>query len=364
MRLPFKTPWSRSKTDAPPPETAEETQTAAPAPVASETAPAPEVAPPAPEAGNPEPASAKGWLARLRDGLSRSASALSGGVTGIFTKAKLDATTLEELEDLLIQSDLGVEAALEISEALGRERLNKEISPPEVRRFLAARIADILRPVAAALPVDPARKPFVVLVTGVNGVGKTTTIGKLAYRLRSEGRKVMLAAGDTFRAAAIEQLQIWGERAGAPVIAGKQGADAAGLVYDALAQAQAAQMDVLLIDTAGRLQNKTGLMEELKKINRVLGRLDPTAPHAVLLVLDATTGQNALSQVEVFRDMAGVSGLIMTKLDGTARGGILVAAARKFGLPVYAIGIGEGIEDFRDFDADQFARALTGAEEK
>lgn len=305
----------------------------------------------------------RGWLARMREGMGRSASAISSGLTGIFTKAKLDSATLEELEDLLIQSDLGADAAMEICAELAKERLNKDISAAEVRGFLAQRIADILAPYATPLVIDKSRKPFVILVTGVNGTGKTTTIGKLAHWLRSEGHKVMLAAGDTFRAAAIEQLQIWGERAGAPVIAGQQGADASGLVYEALSQARAAGADVLLIDTAGRLQNKTGLMEELRKINRVLAKQDETAPHAVLLVLDATTGQNVLSQIEVFRDTARVSGLIMTKLDGTARGGILVAAARKFGLPVHAIGVGEGLQDLRPFDAGQFARALTGAGE-
>ena len=305
----------------------------------------------------------KGWLTRLRQGMSRSASALTDGVAGIFTKAKLDAATLEELEDLLIQSDLGADVAMEISAQLGRERLNRDISAVEVRDFLAQRIADILRPYARPLEIDRARKPFVILVPGVNGPGKTTTIGKLAYWLGDEGYKVMLAAGDTFRAAAIEQLQIWGERAGAPVIAGVQGADASGLVYAALSEARESGADVLLIDTAGRLQNKAGLMEELRKINRVIAKLDSTAPHAVLLVLDATTGQNVLSQIEAFREAANVSGLVMTKLDGTARGGILVAAARKFGLPVHAIGIGEGLQDLRPFDADSFARAITGSGE-
>lgn len=340
MRL----PWGKKKPDAIP-ETAE--------PLPEEAV---EEIQPVPEA----PAG-KGWFTRLRQGLSRSANALSDGVTGVFTKAKLDSATLEELEDLLILSDLGADVAYEVTSALGRERLNKDISASEVRAFLATHIAGILRPAAVPLSIDPGKKPFVVLVTGVNGTGKTTTIGKLAHLLRGEGHTVMLAAGDTFRAAAIEQLQIWGERAGAPVIAGKQGADASGLVYEALSQARAAGMDVLLIDTAGRLQNKAGLMEELRKINRVMGKLDETAPHAVLLVLDATTGQNAISQVEAFREVAKVSGLVMTKLDGTARGGILVAVARKFGLPIHAIGIGEGIEDLRPFDADQFARALTGS---
>jgi fused signal recognition particle receptor len=337
MRL----PWNRKKDDETlPPELAEADSPATPV------------------------SESKSWLARLRQGMSRSASAISNGVTGIFTRSKLDAATLEALEDLLIQSDLGADTAMEICAALGKERLNRDISPEGVRAFLAQSIADILRPFAMPLVIDPSKKPFVVLVTGVNGTGKTTTIGKLAHWLGSEGYKVMLAAGDTFRAAAIEQLQIWGERAGAPVIAAQQGADASGLVYEALAEARAAGADVLLIDTAGRLQNKTGLMEELRKINRVIAKLDTTAPHAVLLVLDATTGQNAISQVEVFREVAQVSGLIMTKLDGTARGGILVAVARKFGLPVHAIGVGESIQDLRPFDADGFARALTGAEER
>ena len=314
---------------------------------------------PAPE--NPAPEN-KGWLARLRAGLNRSATALTDGVAGVFTKAKLDTATLEDLEELLVQSDLGVDTAMDITRALGKARLDKTISPEEVRAFLAQQIAEILRPCAIPLTIDANHKPFVILVTGVNGSGKTTTIGKLAHWLRGEGHKVMLAAGDTFRAAAIEQLQIWGDRAGAPVIAGQQGADASGLVFESLSQARAAKIDVLLIDTAGRLQNKTGLMDELRKINRVMAKLDATAPHAVLLVLDATTGQNAISQVEAFRDVAKVTGLVMTKLDGTARGGILVALARKFGLPIHAVGVGEAIGDLRPFDADQFAHALTGAD--
>ncbi|MEQ1888618.1 MAG: signal recognition particle-docking protein FtsY [Alphaproteobacteria bacterium] len=350
MRL----PWGKKK-----PDTAPETP-AAPSETAPDQTPAITEDTSQQSLPIPEAAAGKGWFARLRQGLNRSASALSDGVTGIFTKAKLDSATLEELEDLLIRSDLGVEVAQDVTGALGRERLNRDISAPEVRAFLAGHIADILRPAAVALAIDTAKKPFVILVAGVNGTGKTTTIGKLAHVLRGEGHNVMLAAGDTFRAAAIEQLQIWGDRAGARVIAGHQGSDASGLVYEAMTQARAAQADVLLIDTAGRLQNKTGLMEELRKINRVLAKQDETAPHAVLLVLDATTGQNAISQVEVFRDVARVSGLVMTKLDGTARGGILVAVVRKFGLPVHAIGIGEGLEDLRPFDANQFARALTG----
>ena len=309
------------------------------------------------EAEAPAPEN-KGWLARLRQGLNRSATALTDGVAGVFTKAKLDTATLEDLEELLVQSDLGVDTAMDITRALGKARLDKTISPEEVRAFLAQQIAEILRPCAIPLTIDANHKPFVILVTGVNGSGKTTTIGKLAHWLRGEGHQVMLAAGDTFRAAAIEQLQIWGERAGAPVIAGQQGADASGLVFESLSQARAAKIDVLLIDTAGRLQNKAGLMDELRKINRVMAKLDATAPHAVLLVLDATTGQNAISQVEAFRDVAKVTGLVMTKLDGTARGGILVAISAKFGLPVHAIGIGEGVEDLAAFDAGEFARAI------
>ena len=304
----------------------------------------------------------KGWFSRLKSGLSRSTGALSDGVSGIFTKARLDRERLDELEDVLIQADLGVDVAMEITDALASERFDKEISPQEVREFLADHIAEILTPVAAPLNIERGRDaPFVILVVGVNGTGKTTTIGKLGNWLQGEGYKVMLGAGDTFRAAAIEQLQVWGERLNVPVIAREPGADAAGLAYDALEKACEAQADVLLIDTAGRLQNKAGLMDELRKIKRVLGKLDVEAPHAVLLVLDATTGQNAISQVEVFQEVAGITGLVMTKLDGTARGGILVAVARRFGLPIHAIGIGEGIEDLRPFDARQFAQALTGA---
>ncbi len=311
--------------------------------------------PPAPEK--------KGWFSRLKSGLSRSTGALSEGVSGIFTRARLDQERLDELEDVLIQADLGVDVAMEITEALASERFDKEISPQEVREFLAGHIADILEPVAAPLRIERDRdEPFVILVVGVNGTGKTTTIGKLGNWLQGEGYRVMLGAGDTFRAAAIEQLQIWGERLNVPVIAREPGADAAGLAYDAVEKAREAGADVLLIDTAGRLQNKSGLMDELRKIKRVLGKLDADAPHAVLLVLDATTGQNAISQVEVFQEVAGITGLVMTKLDGTARGGILVAVARKFDLPIHAIGIGEGIGDLRPFDAQQFAQALTGAE--
>jgi fused signal recognition particle receptor len=304
----------------------------------------------------------KGWFTRLKTGLSRSANQISEGVTGIFTKRKLDDEALEELEELLIRSDLGVETAREVVAAVGKGRYEKEIAPAEIRTILADEIARRLEPMQQPFVPDGARRPMVVLVVGVNGTGKTTTIGKLAARFRDEGRKVMLAACDTFRAAAIEQLSIWGTRAGIPVVAREPGSDAAGLAYDALARARAEGAELLLIDTAGRLHNKAGLMAELDKIRRVLKKLDPDAPHATLLVLDATTGQNATAQVEAFREMSGVSGLVMTKLDGTARGGILVAIARRFALPVFWIGVGEKAEDLQPFDARAFARALVGAD--
>jgi fused signal recognition particle receptor len=299
-------------------------------------------------------------LQRLKAGLSRSSQSLASGITGVFTKKRLDRATLDDLEDLLIQADLGVVTAARITEALARERLNREVTPEEVRTVLAGEVEKVLQPVARPLAVEPGRAPFVILMVGVNGTGKTTTIGKLAARFRREDRSVMLAAGDTFRAAAIEQLKIWGERAGAPVIARPPGSDAAGLAFDAMVEAKKAGTDVLLIDTAGRLQNKAELMAELAKVIRVIRKHDPTAPHAVLLTLDATTGQNALNQVEVFRDQAGVTGLVMTKLDGTARGGILVAIAARTGLPVHFIGVGESIDDLSPFSARDFARAIAG----
>jgi fused signal recognition particle receptor len=300
----------------------------------------------------------KGWFQRLRQGLIKTSTRLSQDIAGIFTKRKLDAETLEELEDLLIQADLGVDTAARITAALSKGRHNKEISPEEVRAVLAAEVERTLAPVARPLTIEGGGRPHVILVVGVNGTGKTTTIGKLAHRLTGEGKTVMMAAGDTFRAAAIDQLKVWGERAGAEVVARAVGADAAGLAFDALARAREQNCDVLLIDTAGRLQNKQGLMDELEKVIRVLRKIDPGAPHQVLLVLDATTGQNALNQVEVFKNKAGVTGLIMTKLDGTARGGILVAISDRFGLPVHAIGVGEGVEDLSAFDAGEFARAI------
>jgi fused signal recognition particle receptor len=315
----------------------------------------------APSVGTEPQASAKaGWLNRLKQGLGKTSTKLSDGITGIFTKKKLEAATLDDLEDVLIEADLGVDTAENIIAALRKGRFEKDISADDVRAVLKAEVERALAPVAKPLVVDGTHKPHVILMVGVNGTGKTTTIGKLAAQFRGQGKKVMLAAADTFRAAAIDQLGIWGERTGARVVSGAVGADAAGLVYDALTQARDEGADVLLVDTAGRLQNKEGLMEELAKIVRVLRKVDPSAPHDVLLVLDATTGQNALSQVEVFRQRAGVTGLVMTKLDGTARGGILVAISAKHAIPVHAIGVGESIDDLQPFDAGEFAQAIAG----
>jgi fused signal recognition particle receptor len=300
------------------------------------------------------------WFQRLRAGLSRTSSQLTSQISALFTKRKLDEDTLDELEDLLIQSDLGVETAMRITGALSSERYGKDVSGEDVARIMAGEITKVLAPVAKPLELDLSHKPHVILVVGVNGTGKTTTIGKLAAKLSGSGLKVMLAAGDTFRAAAVEQLKIWADRTGSEFIGTKLGADAAGLAFDAFEQARTKKCDVLIIDTAGRLQNKTELMDELEKIVRVLGKLDPDAPHTVLQTLDATTGQNALNQVEIFRNVAGVSGLIMTKLDGTARGGILVAIAAKHKLPVYFIGVGEGVDDLEPFEAEDFAKAIAG----
>lgn len=301
-----------------------------------------------------------GWFSRLKRGLERSAGALSEGIAGVLTGRRLDDASLEALEELLIASDLGVPLAARVTAELGRSRFDGEIASEEARRILAREIAGILRPVAVPFEVDASRKPHVALVVGVNGTGKTTTIGKLAHGLRRRGCVTIIAAGDTFRAAAIEQIRIWGERSGAEVVAREPGADAAGLAHDAFLQARSRSADALLIDTAGRLHNRSDLMAELEKIVRVLGKLDDSAPHSVLLVLDATTGQNALRQVEVFREVCDVTGLVMTKLDGTAKGGVLVAAADRFGLPVHAVGVGEGIEDLQPFDAERFAEALVG----
>jgi fused signal recognition particle receptor len=302
----------------------------------------------------------QGWLSRLKAGLSRSKTAITSGIADIFTKRKLDHEMLEELEDLLITSDLGVAVSKRVCATLAKNRFDKEISPEEVQEALAAEIAGIIAPVARPLDMNSPAQPRVILMVGVNGSGKTTTIGKLVLKFRAAGKSVVLAAGDTFRAAAIEQLQVWGARTGAVVVAGKVGADPAGLAFEALDRAIADKADVLIIDTAGRLQNKAHLMEELAKIVRVIKKRLPDAPHDTLLVLDATTGQNALSQVEVFREVADVSGIIMTKLDGTARGGMLVACAEKFGLPIHAIGVGEGVDDLQPFEAESFARALVG----
>jgi fused signal recognition particle receptor len=299
------------------------------------------------------------WLDRLRGGFSRTAERVADNLTGLASKAALDTSTLDDIEEALIASDLGPEASRRIRDAIAARRY-EQLDERGLRTILAEEIEKILAPVAKPLEVYGFPRPHVILVIGVNGSGKTTTIGKLGAWLKEQDYGVLLAAGDTFRAAAIEQLKIWGQRIGAPVIAGKEGGDAAGIVFDGVKQATASGEDVLIVDTAGRLQNKTHLMEELSKVRRVLGRLNPEAPHEVLLVLDATTGQNALSQIEVFRDLAGVTGLIMTKLDGTARGGVMVAAAEKFGLPIHAIGVGEGVEDLRPFDPREVARAIAG----
>ncbi len=300
------------------------------------------------------------FFGKLKDRLLKSSSKLDEGVSAIAERRVLDDEALEELEDLLIQTDLGVETAMKVSAALAEGRFGKKVAADELKRMLAEEVARVLEPVAKPLPIY-AKRPQVVLVVGVNGSGKTTTIGKLASQLRGAGKKVVIAAGDTFRAAAVEQLQVWGERAGVPVLTAPEGSDPASLAYDALEQAQADGADILLIDTAGRLQNRDDLMAELEKIVRVLRKRDETAPHNTLLVLDATTGQNAVNQVEVFTKIANVTGLVMTKLDGTARGGILVALAKKAGLPVHMIGVGEGIDDLQPFEPMEFARALTGA---
>ncbi len=301
------------------------------------------------------------WWQRLSGGLKRTSASIGGAVADLVAKRKLDQAMLDQIEEVLIRADLGVDSAARIAAAVGEGRYDQSITPEEVKAVVAAEVEKVLTPVAKPLALGEA-KPFVVLVVGVNGSGKTTTIGKLAAKFRAEGRSVMLAAGDTFRAAAIDQLNIWGGRSGAAVIARGAGADAAGLAFDALTEARGEEIDVLLVDTAGRLQNKAVLMDELQKMVRVMKKVDPAAPHAVLLVLDATVGQNALSQVEVFRSIAGVTGLVMTKLDGTARGGILVALAAKFGLPVHFIGVGEGIDDLAPFSAKDFAKAIAGIE--
>ncbi len=301
-----------------------------------------------------------GWFARLKTGLGKTAARLTQGIAALVVKRRLDQAMLDELEETLIQADLGVATSAKLIERLKRERFEKDVTAEEVREAFAASVAEILAPVASRLVPDPARRPHVVLVIGVNGSGKTTTIGKLAHRWKADGLKVMLAAGDTFRAAAVEQLQVWGERAGVPVISGAAGADSAGLAYEALERARRDGADVLLIDTAGRLHNKAHLMEELAKLVRVIRKLDPTAPHDAVLVLDATVGQNAHQQVDVFSKALPLTGLIVTKLDGTAKGGVLVALAEAFKIPVVAVGVGETADDLRPFEAKTFARSLMG----
>ncbi|WP_192356462.1 signal recognition particle-docking protein FtsY [Mesorhizobium mediterraneum] len=381
---PAEAPSTAPKPEAPPAEIPPPIRQPAPIeakPVLAEIAPEPEAVPqpppePKPAPGKvtvtkkveqkaepqkaPGPAPKRSWFQRMKEGLARSSRELSGNIAGVFTKRKLDEDTLQDLEDVLIRADLGMETALRITDSLAASRYGKDVSETEVRAIMAAEVEKVLTHVAMPLELDLSHKPHVILVVGVNGTGKTTTIGKLAAKLTDGGLSVMLAAGDTFRAAAIEQLKIWGERTKSPVIASKLGADAAGLAYDAFEEAKQAGSDVLIIDTAGRLQNKTELMAELEKIVRVLGKLDPEAPHTVLQTVDATTGQNALNQVEIFRNVAGVNGLVMTKLDGTARGGILVAIAAKHKLPVYFIGVGEQVDDLEPFSASEFARAIAG----
>jgi fused signal recognition particle receptor len=302
----------------------------------------------------------KGWLSRLTTGLSRSSQKVSESITGIFTRKKLDAQTLEELEEALIESDLGLKVSADICARIAKDRYDKEITEEDVRRVLARHVTEILLPLAKPIEVRAFPRPHVILVVGVNGTGKTTTIAKLGRWFQEQDYSVMFAAGDTFRAAAVEQLKVWGSRLNVPVISGKVGADAAGLAFDAFMQARATGVDVLLIDTAGRLQNKSDLMAELAKIRRVCQKIDERVPHDTLLVLDATTGQNALNQIEVFSEIAQITGLVMTKLDGTARGGILVAAADKYKLPIHALGVGEQMDDLRPFSAEEFGLALAG----
>ncbi|MEQ1753478.1 MAG: signal recognition particle-docking protein FtsY [Micropepsaceae bacterium] len=301
-----------------------------------------------------------GFFARLKAGLTRSSQSITQGITRVFTRKRLDQAALDELEELLIGADMGAKVAADVVAEIKRTKFNSDVGEDEIRLALAEEISKILRRVSKPLTIRPELKPHVILMAGVNGSGKTTTIGKLAQKYRADGLKVMMAAGDTFRAAAVEQLKVWGERTGAPVVSKEIGADAAGLAYEAYERARSEGFDVLLIDTAGRLQNKVGLMAELEKMVRVIKKIDPGAPHNAILVLDATTGQNAVAQAEVFRASAQISGVIMTKLDGTARGGILVSIAEKFDLPIHYIGVGETAEDLQPFDAENFSRALVG----
>jgi fused signal recognition particle receptor len=307
------------------------------------------------------PVTRPGFLSKLRTGLSRSANALADNLSGLFNKKKLDAETVSQLADALVRADVGTIRASNLAAAVARGRYDTEISETELKSVLAMQITSILKPVEQPLVINKMHRPFVILVVGVNGTGKTTTIGKLAQKYSRDGLRVMLAAGDTFRAAAVEQLQLWAHRTGTQIFARDTGADSAGLAYDAFAKARSDGSDLLLIDTAGRLQNKAGLMAELTKIVRVLKKLDQEAPHAVLLVLDATVGQNAISQLESFKATVPVTGLVMTKLDGTAKGGILIALADRFELPIMYVGVGEGPDDLQPFDARAFAEALTGA---
>lgn len=316
-----------------------------------------------PETAGDGPAPKIGWWQRLKAGLARSSGAIGQGIADVFTKRRLDAAMLDDLEDILIRADLGIAMATRIRDAVGKGRYDRQIDPEDVKAILAEEVETVLTPVARPLTIEVGQKPFVILVVGVNGSGKTTTIGKLGSVFRARGLRVLLAAGDTFRAAAIEQLQVWGRRIDAAVVARAQGSDAASLAFEAIREAQVQGSDVLLMDTAGRLQNRAELMAELEKIIRVMRKVDAGAPHAVLLVLDATVGQNALSQVEIFGRTAGVTGLVMTKLDGTARGGILLAIAEKYQLPVHFIGVGEGIDDLEPFEARDFARAIAGLDQ-
>ncbi len=341
----------------PEPQPVPEVPTPAPQPEFPDPAPTPQpVEPPAPIPADPTPAptppeipESKGLLGRL----------FSRGDERTVVRRTLDDDMLEQLEELLIASDMGVDTALRVTANMAEGRYGRKLSTREIKQLLAQEVARIMEPVAKPMPIYP-KRPQVVLVVGVNGSGKTTTIGKLASQFKAAGKKVVIAAGDTFRAAAVEQLQVWGDRAGVPVLTAPEGSDPASLAFDALTKAQNEGADLLMIDTAGRLQNRADLMEELAKIVRVIRKVDDTAPHNTLLVLDATTGQNALSQVETFRNLADVSGLVMTKLDGTAKGGVLVALADKFGLPIHAIGVGEQIDDLAPFDPEEFAAALTG----
>ncbi|MCE2716104.1 MAG: signal recognition particle-docking protein FtsY [Pseudomonadota bacterium] len=296
---------------------------------------------------------------KLKSGLSKTSQTLTQGITSVFTHKKLDEETLDAFEDLLISTDMGVKTATELRDLLKKQRLHQEISEPEIKEWLAEEITKILEPVAASLTID--KKPHVVLVVGVNGAGKTTTIAKLSQQWQEEGKKVLWAAGDTFRSAAVEQLQVWGDRLNIDVCTTKSGGDAAGLAFDAFQKAVQNKANILCIDTAGRLQNKKHLMEELEKIVRVLKKAEPSAPHTVLLVLDATTGQNAIDQVKIFQEIIGINALVITKLDGTAKGGVVVALAKQFSIPIIALGVGESAEDLKSFDASDFSRALVSA---